>query len=58
MFHHIRQNQFATRWKHSAGKFYPIPHVAYSPDLAPSDYYLFASMSHALVVRRYEKVNR
>ena len=23
-------------------------HVAYSPDLVPSDYYLFASMGHAL----------
>ena len=23
MLHHIRQNQFETRWKHSAGKFYP-----------------------------------
>ena len=24
-----------------------LPHAAYSPDLAPSEYYLFASMSHA-----------
>ena len=24
MFHHIRQNQFGTRWKYSAGKFYPM----------------------------------
>ena len=24
MLHHIRQNQFGTRWKHSAGKFYPM----------------------------------
>jgi len=25
-----------------------LSHAAYSPDLAPSDYYLFASMGHAL----------
>ena len=24
MLHHIRQNQFGTCWKHSAGKFYPM----------------------------------
>ena len=24
MLHHIWQNQFGTRWKHSAGKFYPM----------------------------------
>ncbi|CAK9803711.1 Mariner Mos1 transposase [Anthophora quadrimaculata] len=30
-----------------------IPHAAYSPDLAPSDYYLFASMGHALAKQRF-----
>jgi hypothetical protein len=25
-----------------------LPHPAYSPDLAPSDYYLFRSMAHFL----------
>jgi len=41
-----------------------LPHAAYSPDLAPSDYHLFASMSHALAeqalwfVRRCEKMAR
>jgi len=25
-----------------------LPHAAYSPDLASSDYHLFASMGHAL----------
>ena len=25
-----------------------LAHAAYSPDLAPSDYYLFASLGHAL----------
>jgi len=39
-----------------------LPHAAYSPDLAPSDYHLFASMDHALAelwfVRRCEKMAR
>ncbi|EFN88029.1 hypothetical protein EAI_10464, partial [Harpegnathos saltator] len=30
-----------------------LSHAAYSPDLAPSDYYLFASMGHALAERRF-----
>jgi len=30
-----------------------LPHVAYSPDLAPSDYHLFASISHALAEQRF-----
>ncbi|QQP41422.1 Transposase [Caligus rogercresseyi] len=28
-------------------------HTAYSPDLAPSDYYLFASMGHALAEQHF-----
>ena len=38
-----------------------IPHAAYSPDLAPSDYHLFASMSHALTEQcfgSYEDVKK
>jgi len=38
-----------------------LPHAAYSPDLAPSDYHLFASMSHALVEQgfgSYEDVKK
>ena len=31
-----------------------LPHAAYSPDLAPSDYYLFASMGHALAEQRFD----
>jgi len=51
MLHHIWQNQFETRWKHSAGKFF----AAYSPDLTPSDYHLFAvSMDHALVEQHFD----
>jgi len=30
-----------------------LPHTAYSPDLAPSDYHLFASMGHALTEQRF-----
>ena len=30
-----------------------LPHAAYSPDLAPSDYHLFASMGHALAQQRF-----
>lgn len=36
-------------------------HAAYSPDLAPSDYYLFASIGHALAKQRftsYENVRK
>jgi len=31
-----------------------LHHAAYSPDLAPSDYYLFASLGHALSERRFD----
>ena len=31
-----------------------LPHPAYSPDLAPSDYHLFLSMAHFLRGRRFE----
>ena len=34
-----------------------LSHAAYSPDLAPSDYYLFASMGHALAVERFTYEN-
>ena len=30
-----------------------LSHPAYSPDLAPSDYHLFASMGHAQAKRRF-----
>jgi len=38
-----------------------LSHAAYSPDLAPSDYYLFASMGHALAQQcftSYEDVRK
>lgn len=38
-----------------------LPHLAYSSDLAPSDYYLFRSMQHGLVdthFRNYEDVRK
>ncbi|GFW36390.1 mariner Mos1 transposase [Trichonephila clavipes] len=31
----------------------PLMHAAYSPDLAPSDYYLFASLGHASADQRF-----
>jgi len=31
-----------------------LPHLAYSPDLAPSDYHLFSSMGHALTERHFD----
>lgn len=34
-----------------------LPHPAYSPDLAPSDYHLFRSMAHFLRGRRFETVD-
>jgi histone-lysine N-methyltransferase SETMAR len=34
-----------------------LPHPAYSPDLAPSDYHLFRSMAHFLRGRQFNKVN-
>jgi len=49
MLHHIRQNQFGTL---EALNWEVLPHAAYSPDLAPSDYH-FASMGHALAEQRF-----
>ena len=37
-----------------------LSHAAYTPDLAPSDYHLFAAMGHTLAEQRfgsYEDVN-
>ena len=50
ILHHIRQNQFGTL---EALSWEVLPHAAYSPDLAPSDYHLFASMDHALAEQRF-----
>ena len=33
-----------------------LPHPAYSPDVAPSDYHLFRSMEHFLRGRRFSKI--
>ena len=31
-----------------------LPHPAYSPDMAPSDYHLFSSMGHALAEQHFD----
>lgn len=33
-----------------------LPHPAYSPDLAPSDFYLFRSMAHFLIGRNFANI--
>jgi len=42
----VRNTLEALSWK-------VLPHAAYSPDLAPSDYHLFASMGHALAEQHF-----
>jgi [histone H3]-lysine36 N-dimethyltransferase SETMAR len=34
-----------------------IPHPAYSPDIAPSDYYLFRSLEHFLRGKKYKDMD-
>lgn len=34
-------------------RFFKLAHVAYSTELVPSDYHLFASLEHALIEERY-----
>ena len=31
-----------------------LPHLPYSPEIVPSDYYLFRLMSHALAEERFQ----
>ena len=38
------------------GEIELLPHPAYSPDLAPTDYHLFRSMAHFLCGRNFENV--
>jgi len=45
MHHHTQQNWSGKRL---AFGWEILSHAAYSSDLAPSDYHLFASMGHAL----------
>ena len=42
-------------------KWEVLPHLPYSPDVAPSDYHLFRSMAHGLApqhIRSYEEVKK
>ena len=42
-------------------KWEVLPHPLYSPDIAPSDYYLFRSMAHGLAnqqFRSYEDIEK
>lgn len=42
----VRETVDDLDWEH-------LPHAAYSPDLAPSDYHLFSSMGHALAEQHF-----
>jgi len=60
MLHHIRQNQFGTRWKHSAGKFYPM-RLTHQTWLFPITTCLHRWVAHSAAlwfVRRCEKMAR
>ena len=50
MLHYKRSTRLATRWKVG---WEVLPRAAYLPNLARSDYYLFASMCHALAAHRF-----
>ena len=48
--HRTRQQWSKITWRY----WKVLPHPAYSPVLAPSDYHLFSSMSHALAERYFD----
>jgi len=48
MHHHTQQN-----WSRKRFGWEILSHAAYSSDLAPSDYHLFASMGHALAQQHF-----
>ena len=43
----VKETLEALRWD-------VLPHAAYSPDCAPSDYYLFRSMAHGLPEQHFQ----
>jgi len=52
MHHHTQQNNLVKETIEAFG-WEILSHAAYSPDLAPSNYHLFASMGHALAQQRF-----
>jgi len=46
MLGHMLRNKLRIHWKHSVGICYLTP---YSPNLTPSDFYLFRPMQHGLI---------
>ena len=60
MLYHIRQNQFGTRWKHSAEKFYPM-RLTHQTWLLPIIICLHRWVSHLMssaLVRSHEDVKK
>jgi [histone H3]-lysine36 N-dimethyltransferase SETMAR len=51
--HHPSHTAKRTKEKIETFSWEILLHAAYSPDLAPSDYHLFASMGHALAEKRF-----
>ncbi len=51
---HIRHNAKVTQEKIRELQWELLPHPVYSPDLAPSDYYLFRSLQNYLNWKQYE----
>ena len=50
---HLPHIEHCTGKKHKLG-FESLQHLPYSPDLAPSDYYLFSNLKRWLYGRRFE----
>ncbi|PRD17754.1 UNVERIFIED_CONTAM: mariner\T [Trichonephila clavipes] len=49
----LKKREQYKKQQHKALDWEPLAHAAYSPDLAPSNYHLFASLGHALADQRF-----